>query len=101
MQKFNKLVRDKIPDIIKEQGFTPHTRILSDGQYLLELDRKLTEELEEISKARRWKLADILEVIDAICIARSYSIEQLQRIKKEKRSTNGGFSGKVFLISKE
>lgn len=102
MQAFNKLVRDKIPDIIKQQGWSPCTEILSDDRYLIELDKKLAEEIEEYQKSKELEeLADILEVIDAICKARGYSVDELYRKKEEKLNERGGFSGKVFLKSKE
>lgn len=102
MQEFKKLVRDKIPDIIKQQGSTPCIEILSDNKYLLELDKKLTEEIEEYQENKELEeLADILEVIYAICKARNYSIDELYKIKEEKFNKRGGFLGKVFLISKE
>lgn len=102
MQEFKKLVRDKIPDIIKEQGEIPCIEILSDDRYLIELDKKLSEETEEYQESKKLEeLADILEVIYSICIARNYSIYQLYEMKDEKLKKRGGFSDKVFLISKE
>ena len=67
---YQKLVRDKIPEIIANNGEQPITRILSDKEYILELKRKLKEEAEEVILAnkeeRLEELADLLEVMIAI-----------------------------------
>ena len=100
--KFNKLVRDKIPDMIINEGFIPETRILSDEEYILELDRKLDEEIEEYHQDKNLEeLGDILEVLYSIAEARGYSIEDLVKLKEEKRNKRGGFSKKIYLISKQ
>ncbi len=99
--KFNKLVRDKIPDMIINEGLIPETRILSDEEYISELDRKLDEEIAEYHQDKNLEeLADILEVLFSIAEARGYSIEDLMKLKEEKRNKRGGFSKKIYLISK-
>lgn len=66
---FNKLVRDKIPEIIKNNNETPITRILSDEEYKIELEKKLYEEYQEVLESsgenRLEELADMLEVMIA------------------------------------
>ena len=58
-----KLVRDKIPEIIKNDGKTPIIEILSNEEYLLELDKKLNEEVAEYQADKSIEeMADILEV---------------------------------------
>ena len=42
-----KLVRDLIPNIIKEKGEIPKIYILSEQEFKKELDRKLLEEVNE------------------------------------------------------
>lgn len=102
MREFKKLVRDKIPDIIKQQGVTPYIEILSDDKYLLELDKKLNEEIKEYQESKDLEeLADVVEVIYAICKARGYTIDELQRVREEKCNNRGGFSKKIFLCSTE
>lgn len=99
--KYNKLVRDRIPDMILKEGYVPKTRILSDEEYLHELDKKLSEEVKEYQQSKEIEeLADILEVIYAISQARGYSVDELLRIKAEKQAERGGFDKKIFLISK-
>lgn len=101
MQEFKKLVRDKIPDIIRQQGEIPSVEILSDDEYLIELEKKLFEEVKEYQESKEIEeLADVLEVIYAICEARNCTLSELEKIRQEKHSKRGGFSKKYFLISK-
>lgn len=94
----NKLVRDKIPQIISKDGKTAYTRILNDDEYLVELDRKLNEECAEYQADKSLEeLADMLEVVYAIAVARSYSIEELEKARREKFEKSGGFNEKIFL----
>ena len=74
---YNKLVRDRIPEIIESSGKTCTVEILSDEDYLRMVDAKLDEELAEYHKDQNIEeLADLLEVIYAATTARGYSIEQ-------------------------
>lgn len=94
-----KLVRDRIPDIIKEAGKTPVTEILSNEEYLNELDKKLNEEVAEYQADKSIEeMADILEVLYAICEARGYSIEELMHVKEAKRNERGGFKDRVYWV---
>ncbi|MEG0852864.1 MAG: nucleoside triphosphate pyrophosphohydrolase [Angelakisella sp.] len=99
--EYNKLVRDNIPDIIRKEGYVPKTEILTDERFLSELDKKLSEEVGEYQESKKLEeLADILEVVYAICNVRGYSLDELMRVKEEKQFNRGGFSKKLFLISK-
>lgn len=92
-----KLVRDKIPQIILDDGKTPITRILTDEEYLVELDKKLSEEVKEYQEDKSIEeMADILEVLFAICEARGHSVEQLIEVRNAKRKKRGGFEQKIF-----
>lgn len=94
----NKLVRDKIPDIIKSAGKQAVTRILTDGEYLVELDRKLSEECAEYQADKSLEeMADVLEVLYSIAVARGYSVEELERVRAENAEKRGGFADKIFL----
>ena len=98
MPKYNKLVRDRIPEIIENSGKTAHTHLLSDEEYIAELDRKLGEEFAEYQADKNIEeLADMLEVIYAIAKARGASVEELERVRKEKAEKNGAFEKKIFL----
>lgn len=92
-----KLVRDKIPQIIRKAGKDPIIRILDHEEYLVELDKKLWEEVEEYQTDKTLaEMADVLEVLFAICEARGYSVDELMAVKDEKREARGGFADKIF-----
>lgn len=95
---YNKLVRDKIPEIIENSGKTANTEILTDFKYIKLLDEKLTEECEEYQESKEIEeLADILEVIYAISKTKGVSAEELEQIRKEKEDKRGGFLEKILL----
>ena len=99
---YNKLVRDRIPEIIEAQGETPHTRILDDGEYLRCLEEKLDEEVAEYHRDQNAEeLADILEVVYALAAAKGVSKEALLDTYRKKHQARGGFEQRIFLISKE
>ena len=99
---YNKLVRDKIPGIILSNGETPVTRILEGKEYILQLEKKLDEEVAEYHDSKSIEeLADILEVVYALCEGAGYSVEDLLSAYREKNTERGGFSKKIFLIGKE
>ena len=102
MNQKGKLVRDKIPQIIIENGEEPKTRILDNEEYLVELDKKLNEEVTEYQTDKSIEeMADVLEVLFAICEARGHSIDDLMNIRETKRLERGGFSQRVFWIGNE
>ena len=95
---YNKLVRDRIPEIIESSGKTCTVEILSDEDYLRMVDAKLDEELAEYHKDQNIEeLADLLEVIYAATKARGYSIEQLETVRSEKAAERGAFDKKILL----
>lgn len=94
----NKLVRDRIPEIIERSGKTPHCRTLSHDEYLTELDRKLNEECAEYQADKSLEeLADMLEVIYAIAEARGHSVTELEQVRAEKAAKRGGFKDRLYL----
>ena len=96
--QYDKLVRDRIPEIIMNSGKNCSTEILSDSDYLRMLDAKLDEELAEYHKDQNIEeLADLLEVIRAASIARGYSLEELEQVRAEKASKRGGFEKRILL----
>ena len=102
MIEYQKLVRDRIPQIIRNGGDIPVTRILDDEEYLTCLENKLDEEVSEFHRDNNVEeLADILEVVYALAEADGYSREELNRICNEKRAERGGFHDRVFLVGKE
>lgn len=98
MINHNKLVRDKIPEIIIADGKRPVTRILEDGEFLLELTLKLGEEAQEIRENPTVEeLADAQTVLDAIRDELGISQSELDEAIAAKTSERGDFSGRVFL----
>lgn len=96
--KYNKLVRDRIPEIIEASGKSCVTEILSDEAYLRLLDAKLDEELAEYhSDQNIEELADLLEVIYAAAMARGYTLEQLESVRAAKAEKRGAFANKILL----
>lgn len=97
--KYNKLVRDRIPEIIEASGKTCKIEILNDEEYLRMIDTKLDEELAEYHKDQNIEeLADLMEVIYAAATARGYTIEQLEQVRTEKAEKRGGFQKKILLV---
>ena len=95
---YNKLVRDRIPEIIEKSGKWCEIEILSDEEYLEMVDKKLDEELAEYHKDKNIEeLADLLEVLYQATKARGYSIEDLEKVRVEKAETRGGFEQKILL----
>lgn len=94
----NKLVRDRIPEIIEASGKTCITEVLPQDVYLRELDAKLNEELAEYQQSKSLEeLADLLEVMGAVVKARGYTWDDLTRVRKEKRAQRGAFDQRIFL----
>ena len=99
MTKYHKTIRDKIPEIIKESGNNCNVKVLSDEEFLIELDKKLDEELKEYYESKSVdELADIVEVIQRIATLRGTSLEEFERIRLEKVEKRGGFEKNLFLI---
>ena len=95
---YNKLVRDKIPEIILLEGKDCKTHKLDGDNFLLEIKKKLEEEVKEfLSDPSREELADILEVVDSLSLIVGSSFNDVLQIKEEKKQSRGGFSDHIFL----
>ena len=102
MKIYNKLVRDRIPEIIEKQGKTCNYTVMSDESYRAALDAKLTEELKEYHESGELgELADLLEVIYAIAESRGESPESLNALGEKKATERGRFREKYLLLSVE
>lgn len=102
IKKYNKLVRDKIPQIIETQGNHCRTRILEPEEYLPRVDAKLDEELAEYHAGPCLEeLADLLEVIYAAAEARGYSRQALEQARAEKEEKRGAFRDRILLLEVE
>lgn len=98
MKTYNKLVRDRIPEIIKGNGQECVTEILSHEEYIKALDAKLCEEMEEYQRDKSIdELADILEVVYSVAKVRGWSVEELEKVRIAKAEKRGGFEKRIFL----
>lgn len=99
---YNKLVRDRIPEIIERDGKSCSTRMLEEDEYLQMIDAKLDEELAEYHRDQNLEeLADLLEVVYAAAKARGYSVEELESLRYQKAEKRGGFEQRILLESVE
>lgn len=98
---YNKLVRDKIPNIIKENKETPVVKILDDDEYKEALEKKLYEEYQEVIEAsgedRVEELADMLEIIKALAKFENKTLDDVIEIANKKVDKRGAFEEKIFL----
>jgi len=100
--EYHKLVRDKIPELIEEQGEKAVIRVLDTEEYIQCLEKKLDEETAEYHESKSLEeLADILEVVFALAEAGGHSKEELMSAYGTKNAQRGGFARRIFLISKE
>ncbi|MFB9974357.1 phosphoribosyl-ATP pyrophosphohydrolase [Allobacillus sp. SKP2-8] len=102
----NKLVRDKIPQIIELTGKKYTTRTLSKEEYTFELKKKLNEEITEYQNASSddeviEELADILEIMHSLTKIHGVSMEDVEEKRIKKATERGSFNDKIFLESVE
>ena len=95
---YYKLVRDNVPAIISKAGRKPYVSTLDDEAYYLELRKKLQEEVDEfLSSNEDSELADILEVLEAIAVAKGADIGVIRQLQLRKAATHGKFADKILL----
>ena len=99
MTKYHKAIRDKIPEIIKKDGYSCNVKTLSDDEFLVEIEKKLSEEVAEYQNDKNpEELADIIEVIYRIAQLKGISKEELKKIRIKKVEKRGVFEKNLFLI---
>lgn len=101
---FNKLVRDRIPQYLRQKGLVVKSRIANTREYRTLLREKLLEEVAELLRARgkeemAGELADVLEVLEALAKTEGVTPARLVAKKQAKRKERGGFSKRVVLES--
>ena len=97
---YNKLIRDKIPEIINEDGNDCEIKVLNDNEYHAELNKKLQEELEEYYESGEVEeLVDLAEIIYAIAKHKGVDQQEFDSIRRKKAEKRGSFDKKLFLIS--
>ena len=95
---YHKLIRDKIPDIIKSKGETPITHIADEKEYAEALAKKLHEEADEFStKPSVEEAADILEVLLAVARLNNIDLTKLEEVRQKKAAERGGFEKRIIL----
>ena len=104
MTIYNKLIRDKIPEIIKNNNKQCEIKKLSVREYKQSLKNKLLEEVYEVLEANNTKdlideIADVYEVLSAIIQVYELSEEEIKEVQKEKGEKRGIFDKKIQLIS--
>jgi predicted house-cleaning noncanonical NTP pyrophosphatase (MazG superfamily) len=96
--KYNKLVRDNIPEIIKKDGKSAKVHVADDNEYDKRLKEKLLEEANEFAASGDpEELADVLEVVYAIAINKGIHKVQLESMVQKKRNEKGSFEKRIVL----
>jgi predicted house-cleaning noncanonical NTP pyrophosphatase (MazG superfamily) len=99
MPVYNKLVRDRIPEIIEASGRRCEVRELGDQEYLSALNHKLGEELQEyLADGHLAELVDLVEVVNAIVLHKGVTLEGFERIRQHKQQERGGFAQRLLLV---
>lgn len=97
--KYDKLIRDKIPEIIEAKGSKAVVEVLDNERYWKYLDIKLTEEVQEyLESGSIEELADLVEVVYALLDCKGVSREEFEKIRAAKIGERGAFSKKLLLI---
>jgi|AntRauTorcE11898_2_1112593.scaffolds.fasta_scaffold19152_2 predicted house-cleaning noncanonical NTP pyrophosphatase (MazG superfamily) len=97
-REYDKLVRDRIPEIIEADDETPITHVADDEEYARRLREKLDEEVGEYRESGRpEELADVLEVVYALGRAHDLSEDELREKRRQKATERGGFDDQVVL----
>lgn len=100
--EYRKLVRDRIPELIRREGRTCATAVLSPSEYIATLKDKLVEEAQEAARADAAgllaELADIREVVDALAAATGISAPELLQEQTRRRAERGGFENRICLL---
>jgi predicted house-cleaning noncanonical NTP pyrophosphatase (MazG superfamily) len=100
LKSYNKAIRDKIPEIIQKDGKSCDFKKLSDDEFLVQLEKKLYEEIEEYTQSKSIEeLADLLEIIERIAELKGTTVSKLFEIKNQKIEKRGKFEKNLFLIS--
>ncbi len=104
--KYNKLIRDRIPEIIKEAGWIPTIRTLRKSEFLDTVKKKIREEAKELIRAKSEKgimdeIVDIQELVDVLIKEVGMTKPKIEKLQIAKRTKRGGFKKRLFLIEEE
>ena len=93
-----KLVRDKVPELIRKEKKSPVTRTATEDEYLSLLKKKLEEEVREFLEVGcQEELADIIEVLNTISECKKWPAAEIEAVRKKKAKLKGGYSKRVVL----
>jgi len=96
--RYDKLVRDRIIDIIEVKGRRATWHVATDEEYRLKLREKLREEVSEFfENPSQEEMADVFEVITAVLKERDWALEDIVALQKKKREERGGFERRLIL----
>ncbi|MEK4911263.1 nucleoside triphosphate pyrophosphohydrolase [Bacillus sp. FSL E2-8887] len=103
MSTYNRLVRDRVPEKILMSGKTYTAQKLTGQAYIQALAKIGTEEIREFASMKDREhaldsLADALEVIVSLAGAEGATIEEVERIRKQKEEERGGFTRGIYLM---
>lgn len=99
--KVEKLIRDNLPDIMREKGIGVHERFMNEEEFLIRLKDKISEEALEVKHSSNLKelteeLGDLLEVILTIAKSTGINMEEIEQARIAKRNSKGGFDKKIY-----
>lgn len=98
MIRYDKLVRDRIPEIIEAHGQGCEVRVLGEEEYAQRLDEKLAEELAEYQESGDVEeLVDLVELVRAIVAQRGMNWDEFEQMRQHKHKERGGFSNRLLL----
>ncbi|MCX7343047.1 MAG: nucleoside triphosphate pyrophosphohydrolase [Proteobacteria bacterium] len=104
--KVDKLIRDKVPNYLRNRSVQTNERVMGQDEYLERLRNKLFEEAKEVIGAKNKEelteeLGDVLEVMLAYAKENNISFEDVDKVRIRKKNEYGGFEGKVYNASVE
>ncbi len=98
--RVEKLIRDRLPEIMRGQGLAVFDRRLDDAEFVVALGEKLVEEAHEARLASpgeiAGELADVLEVVHALAQVHGLSLQDVEAARQAKRAERGGFDARVY-----
>ena len=97
-KSYDKLIRDRIPELIESSGKECTVRELEGDEYSQKLKKKLLEEVKEYLESGNFEeIVDIFEVLRYLVEAHDRSIEELEQLRQQKKEKRGGFEKGLLL----
>ncbi len=102
-KEYPKLVRDRIPEIMRKRGRVVKARILDSEEFQVYLLKKIGEEGSELASVKEKKhlaeeLADLIELIETIMEHNGLDTEAIKKVQKEKAEVRGGFKKRILML---